>query len=56
MLVVNSVPYSSYFLKYKVIHDILDFLVNMVPSKVYPYFGEILVIASKRRRLGWNLV
>ena len=47
-LVINSVPFSSFFLNEMKIWEILNFLVNLIPSRIYPYFGEILVIANNR--------
>jgi len=42
----NSVPWSSQLIKVPFLHNLLDFLVNLIPSKIYPYFGEILVLAK----------
>jgi len=49
--VYNSVPYSSFFLKFKFIWKIQDLLVNLIPSRFYPYFGEILIIAEIKEKL-----
>jgi len=48
--VYNSVPFSSFFIKYKLIYSILNFLVSLIPKKLYPYFGEIIAIASKNEK------
>lgn len=45
--VYNSVPFSGFLLKNKKIWRLFDFLCNLIPSKYYPYFGEIDVIARK---------
>jgi 2-polyprenyl-3-methyl-5-hydroxy-6-metoxy-1,4-benzoquinol methylase len=45
--VYNSVPLSSFFLKFKAVWVLFDFLINLIPSFLYPYFGEIIVIAKK---------
>jgi len=46
----NSVPFSSIFLKYKLIWKTLNFLVNLIPSRLYPYFGEIIVVCEKNEK------
>ncbi len=43
----NSVPFASLFLRFKPIWHLLNALVNLIPSKYYPYFGEIIIIAKK---------
>lgn len=43
----NSVPLSGLLLKIKPLWKILNMLVNLIPSKMYPYFGEILIVVSK---------
>lgn len=45
--VYNSVPFASVFLKNNLIWRIADFLINLFPSRYYPYFGTIDVIAKK---------
>jgi SAM-dependent methyltransferase len=45
--VYNSVPLSSFFIKFNILFKILDITANLIPPNMYPYFGEILVIASK---------
>ncbi len=46
----NSVPYSSFFLKFNFIWKIQDWIVNLIPSKFYPYFGEIIVVLEKNNQ------
>jgi SAM-dependent methyltransferase len=46
--VYNSVPYASKFIKYPLLFKVLNLLVNLIPSKVYPYFGEILICAKNK--------
>jgi SAM-dependent methyltransferase len=46
--VYNSVPFSSFFIKFKTVFRALDFIVNIVPSKFYPYFGEVIIICEKK--------
>jgi len=46
----NSVPLSSKILKVEFLWKFLDFLVNLIPSKYYPYFGEIIVVAIKNEK------
>lgn len=48
--VYNSVPFSSFFLNYKFLYNTLNFLVKLVPSKIYPYFGEIIVVCEKNEK------
>ena len=43
----NSVPLASKFIKYPNIFIFLDFLLNLIPSKMYPYFGEIILVCKK---------
>lgn len=47
-LAYNSVPLASLFLKIKPIWKTINFLCNLIPPRLYPYFGEILVIAEKK--------
>jgi SAM-dependent methyltransferase len=44
--VFNSVPFASRFIKLPILFKMLDFLVNLIPPKIYPYFGEILIITK----------
>jgi len=44
--VYNSVPFAAFFLKYNHLFFFLDYLINLIPSKIYPYFGEILILAG----------
>jgi SAM-dependent methyltransferase len=46
----NSVPLGSFFLKYQIMFNMLNSLVNLITPKLYPYFGEILVICKKNER------
>ena len=39
----NSVPFSSFFAKNKLLWGALDFIINKIPSKIYPYYGEIII-------------
>jgi SAM-dependent methyltransferase len=47
----NSVPFASKLLKNDFVFNALDSLVNMIPNKFYPYFGEIVCVASFRKQL-----
>ncbi len=44
----NSVPFASFLLKYQLLWKIMDKFCNLIPSKYYPYFGEIIVLAKKK--------
>lgn len=46
--VYNSVPFASVFIKYPKLFSLLDSMVNILPSAMYPYFGEIIVVAKKK--------
>jgi SAM-dependent methyltransferase len=46
----NSIIFSGFFSKFNILWKIMDFLVNLIPAKLYPYFGEIIVIARKNDR------
>lgn len=46
--VYNSVPFASFFLKFPRLFFFLDYLINFIPPKIYPYFGEILLLAKNR--------
>jgi len=43
----NSVPFSGFFLRVKFVWRFLNFICNLIPSKFYPYFGEIDIVAKK---------
>jgi len=43
----NSVPFSSFFLKYPRLFPILDMLCKRVPHNLYPYFGSVAAVAEK---------
>lgn len=45
--VYNTVPGMGALLRFPRIWRLFDRLVNLIPSSVYPYFGEILVVAKK---------
>lgn len=45
--VYNSIPLASLFLRIKILWRILDFIVNLIPTSFFPYFGEIIAIANK---------
>lgn len=45
--IYNSVPLSEYFFRVRFLWRVLNFLVNLIPSKCYPYFGEIIIVAGK---------
>jgi SAM-dependent methyltransferase len=47
--VYNSIPYSSLFLKIPPVFFCLDRLVNVIPNKYYPYFGEIILVAKRKK-------
>jgi len=44
----NSVPFASLLLKFKILWALFDFIINLFPSKYFPYFGEIILIAKKK--------
>ncbi|MFA6272547.1 MAG: class I SAM-dependent methyltransferase [Patescibacteria group bacterium] len=46
----NSVMFSGFFTKYNFLWKILNYLVNLVPSRFYPYFGEIILLARKNEK------
>lgn len=45
--IYNSVPYNSILTKYPPVYKVLDKLCNIIPHKLWPYFGSILVVANK---------
>ena len=45
----NSIPLNSKLIKFKSIFKVLDYLINLFPSKYFPYFGEILVVAERKK-------
>jgi 2-polyprenyl-3-methyl-5-hydroxy-6-metoxy-1,4-benzoquinol methylase len=45
----NSVPMANKFIKYPLLFNIMNFLINLIPSAIYPYFGEILVTAKLKK-------
>ena len=45
--IYNSVPYNSILTKWPKIYTILDKLCNIIPHRLYPYFGSILVVATR---------
>lgn len=49
LITYNSVPWSSQLIKMPLLYKFLDFLVNLIPSKIYPYFGEILILAKNEK-------
>jgi SAM-dependent methyltransferase len=47
--VYNSVPFSSFFIKHRLVYSVLDFLIGLIPPCIYPYFGEIIVIVKNEK-------
>lgn len=45
--VYNSVPFAGIFLKVRFIWSLINILINLIPSRIYPYFGEIILICKK---------
>ena len=45
--VYNSVPYASKILKLPRLYGFLDKIINAVPAGLYPYFGQVMVLARK---------
>lgn len=44
----NSVPFASFFLKYKFCYKILDNICKIIPHRLFPYYGAVMIIAEKR--------
>lgn len=47
--VYNSVPFSGFASKYINFWKIMNRIVNIIPPKIYPYFGEIVIVVKKRK-------
>lgn len=43
----KSVPAAEKLLKYKALYQILNKICSIIPEKLYPYYGSVVVIAQK---------
>ena len=46
----NSVPFSSKLLRLPVLWKTFDFILNLIPTKLFPYFGEIIIVCHKKEK------
>jgi SAM-dependent methyltransferase len=43
----NSVPFSSKLLKFRLLWKIFNGILNFIPARNFPYFGEIIIVCIK---------
>ena len=41
----NSLPFSTFLARYEIIFRVFGLLVNVIPKRIYPWFGSILIIS-----------
>lgn len=44
----NSVPFSSFFLRYKHLYQILNSICKIIPHKLFPYYGSVMAVVIKK--------